>query len=287
MKRFILIAALLAAGVATAQTSTFTLADVAKHASAADCWMVLNTSKVYNFTSFISMHPGGDTMNAFCGKDGTAAFAGPPAAQHRHSSTAVAMEAPFFIGNLVSAPTPISVSLAPSNATTTVGGTVQFNPTVANSTLGVAWTISPASLGTISASGLFTAVTVGGGTITAASLQDTTKSASATITVSTTAPPPPNMIVVTINPSALTLNQGAKMRFRAKLTNSTAGVTWSATGSIGKIDGRGVFTAGLTAGTGTVTATSVDDSTRSASAQVTITTVNCGPGATPKPREDD
>jgi Cytochrome b5-like Heme/Steroid binding domain/Bacterial Ig-like domain (group 2) len=287
MKRLLFVAALVAACAAHSQTPTYTLTDVAQHATAADCWMVLNTSKVYNFTPFISMHPGGNTMNAFCGKDGTLAFAGPPAATHRHSSNAVALETPYFIGDIVSAPLPISVSIAPANATTTVGGTVQFTPKVANSTTGVAWTMAPSTLGSISASGLFTAVTVGSGTITATSQQDMTKSASATITVSTTPTPTPTTIAVTINPSALTLNQGARMRFRARLTNSTSGVTWKTTGSIGTIDSRGVFVAGLTAGTGTVTATSVDDPTKTASAQVTITVVSCGPGTSPRPTNDD
>jgi Cytochrome b5-like Heme/Steroid binding domain/Bacterial Ig-like domain (group 2) len=289
MKRLMIMTALLAAFAAHAQTPTYTLTDVAQHATAANCWMVLNTSKVYDFTPFISMHPGGDTMNAFCGKDGTLAFAGPPApgTTHRHSSNAVALEAPYFIGNLATAPLPISVSIAPTNATTTVGGTVQFTPKVANSTTGVAWTLTPPTIGSISASGLFTAVTVGSGTITATSQQDTTKSASASVTVSTTPTPTPNMIAVAINPSALTLNQGARMRFRATLTNSTGGVTWSTTGSIGAINNRGMFVAGLTAGTGTVKATSVDDPTKSASAQVTITTVSCGPGTSPPAKNDD
>jgi hypothetical protein len=286
MKKLLFVAALLAACAAHAQTPTYTLTDVAQHATRADCWMVLNTSKVYNFSAFVSpvsMHPGGvNTLVAFCGKDGTQAFNNLP-----HSANAAALETPYLIGDLAAAPLPISVSIAPTNATTTVGGTVQFTPKVANSTTGVAWTLTPPTIGSISASGLFTAVTVGGGTITATSQQDTTKSASASVTVSTTPTPTPTTIAVTINPSAMTLNQGARMRFRARLTNSTSGVTWSATSSIGKIDSRGVFVAGVTAGTGTVTATSVDDPTKSASAQVTITTVSCGPGTLPRPKNDD
>jgi hypothetical protein len=245
--------------------------------------MVLNTSKVYNFSPFIAMHPGGvSSLTRYCGADGTQAFNNLP-----HSSNAVALETPYLIGNLVAAPLPISVSIAPANATTTVGGTVQFNPKVNNSTTGVAWDVAPSSLGSISASGLFTAVTVGSGTITATSQQDSTKSASATITVSSTPTPTPTTIAVTIKPSAMTLNQGARMRFKARLSNSTSGVTWSTTGSIGTIDTRGMFVAGLTAGTGTVTATSVDDPTKSASAQVTITAVTCGPSTSPPTRHDD
>jgi hypothetical protein len=171
---------------ANAQTTSYTLADVAKHATAADCWMVLNTNKVYNFTPFISMHPGGSAMVPLCGKDGTQAFNAVP-----HSANAVALETPYFIGNLVTAPVAISVKVAPANATVNIGGTAQFTPTVANSSSGVAWTVTPSSLGTISASGLFTAVGAGGGTVTATSMQDMTKSASASITVNTTPTPPP------------------------------------------------------------------------------------------------
>jgi cytochrome b involved in lipid metabolism len=273
MKRLLLSAALLAVGIANAQTASYTLADVAKHATATDCWMVLNSNKVYNVTAFIPMHPGGNIMVASCGKDGTAAFNGVP-----HSSNAVALEATYLVGNLVtSAPAPISVQIAPANATVNVGATVQFTPTVTNSTSGVAWTVSPSSLGTISSSGLFTGVNAGGGTITATSMQDTTKSATASITVSATPTPPAHSITVTVTPSALSLNVGAKAQFTATLTNSTAGVTWSATKSAGTIDKNGVFTAAMTPGTGTVTATSIDDPTKSHSVQVTVTPVQCTP----------
>jgi hypothetical protein len=273
MKRVLLGTLLSAVGVANAQTSSYTLADVAKHATAADCWMVLNTNQVYNVTAFIPIHPGGTAMVPYCGKDGTQAFN-----NVNHSSNAVALEATYLIGSLAAAPLPISVSLAPANASVDVGGTVQFTPTITNSTSGVAWTVSPSSLGTISASGLFTAVVAGGGTVTATSMQDSTKSASASVRVNATSPSPsPAPIVVTVTPSALSLNVGAKAQFTATATNSTQGVTWSTAGSIGTIDANGLFTAGMTAGTGTVTATSVADPTRSRSVQVMVTDVNCRP----------
>jgi cytochrome b involved in lipid metabolism len=47
--RKLILSAVLLAGVAHAQT-TYTAADVAKHATAADCWMILNGSKVYNLS---------------------------------------------------------------------------------------------------------------------------------------------------------------------------------------------------------------------------------------------
>jgi cytochrome b involved in lipid metabolism len=260
---------------AHAQTPSYTLADVAKHSTQSDCWMVLNSNKVYNVTAFLSIHPAGaGPMLPYCGKDGTPGFA-----SVNHSSNAVALEATYFIGNLVTAPAAISVSITPTNTTLTSGATQQFTAKTANSTAGVAWTVAPPAIGTISANGLFTAVAAGQGTVTAASMQDTTKSASATVTVSATpTPPPPQAIGVSLSPSALTLNVGAKTHFTAHVTNTTQGVTWSTKGSIGSIDQSGMFTAGMTAGTGTVTATSVADPTKSSSAQVTVTAVTCAPG---------
>src|ERR1700676_3460700 len=176
MRKILLSAALLTASVAHAQTTSYTLADVAKHATATDCWMVLNTTKVYNFTPFVSMHPGGNTMVASCGKEGDPGFA-----SVNHSSHAVALEATYLIGTLVAAPAPISVTITPP---------------VVGSTAGVAWTLSPSTLGTISASGLFTGVVAGQGTVTAASTQDPTKSARGVITVRAAPPPPPGALTV-------------------------------------------------------------------------------------------
>ena len=273
MKRLLIAAIFLATGAAQAQTANYTLADVALHATAADCWMVLNSNMVYSLANYIALHPGGNVMVNYCGKDGTVAFNGTP-----HSAHAISLEPAYLIGNLVSTPLPISVALAPANATAAVGGTVQFTPTVSNSTQGVTWTVVPSSLGTISASGMFTALTVGQGTVTAASAQDRTKSASSVLTVSATTPPPVNTITVTVTPSAMTVSVGSRLRFRATLTHSTQGVTWTTKGSIGTIDSRGVFTAAATPGTGTVTATSIDDPNKSASAQVTLTAATCTPG---------
>jgi Cytochrome b5-like Heme/Steroid binding domain/Bacterial Ig-like domain (group 2) len=269
MRKILLSAALLTAGVAHAQTTSYTLADVAKHATAADCWMVLNATKVYNFTPFVTMHPGGSTMVPYCGKNGDPGFK-----SVSHSSNAVALETTYLIGALVAAPAPIGVTITPTNATIKIGGTEQFTPAVVGSTAGVAWTLSPASLGTISASGLFTGVVAGQGTVTAASTQDATKSASALITVSAaTTPPPPAAIVVSVNPSALSLTAGATHQFSAALTNSTLGVTWTATAAIGKISATGAFTAAMVPASGKVTATSVQDPTKSDSVQVTLTAV--------------
>lgn len=53
--------------------ASYSLADVAKHNQASDCWLVAN-AKVYNVTTFIPQHPGGDKILQGCGKDMTEFF---------------------------------------------------------------------------------------------------------------------------------------------------------------------------------------------------------------------
>ncbi len=62
------------ATTSTTQISTFTLADIATHATEADCWTTIDEN-VYNLTQFIAEHPGGKrAIIGICGKDGTEAF---------------------------------------------------------------------------------------------------------------------------------------------------------------------------------------------------------------------
>ena len=62
-------------GSADAAT-TFTMAEVQSHDTASDCWTVID-GKVYDLTSYIPIHPGGQgSIISLCGTDGTAAFTG-------------------------------------------------------------------------------------------------------------------------------------------------------------------------------------------------------------------
>jgi hypothetical protein len=259
-----------------AQLTNYTLADVAKHNTQADCWMILNNTMVYDFTKFLAIHPGGaPTMVPHCGANGTAAFG------TFHSPNAVALEATYLIGNLVTSA--ISVTISPTTASLNTGQTQSFTAMAANSTQGVKW--SATSVGTIDASGVFTAVSPGTGTVTATSLEDTTKSASATVNVTapsaggTPPPPSPGGITVTVNPTNAMVFVGAAQQFAAKVTGSPNGVKWTATGAVGTVDTSGMFTASA-AGSGVVKATSVDDPTKSASATITTTkTSSCSVAA--------
>jgi hypothetical protein len=97
----------------------------------------------------------------------------------------------------------------------------------------------------------------------------------ATLTDGTTASVPITItgnVTVSLSPTSATLAPGGSQNFSATVNGSFLGVTWSATG--GSITGTGGTTArydaGATAGTFTVTATSIDDPSVSATASVTI-----------------
>jgi hypothetical protein len=86
----------------------------------------------------------------------------------------------------------ITVAVTPSTGSVTIGQTLQFKATVSNTTnTGVTWKVNGvaggnASVGTISSTGMFTApgkVPSGSTSITATSVADTTKSASANVAV--------------------------------------------------------------------------------------------------------
>jgi hypothetical protein len=247
-----------------AQLPNYTLADVAKHNTPADCWMILNSTEVYNVTAFLNVHPAGaGPMTPFCGANATTAFN-----NVGHSTKAIGLEATYLIGNLVS--TTISVTISPTTTSLTAGQQQTFVANAANSTKGVTW--SATSVGKIDPTGQYSAVTPGTGTVTATSVEDPTKSATAQVTV--TSGGGSGGVAVTVTPASMIVSVGGKQQFTANVTGSTAGVTWTATGAVGTVDSNGMFTA-TKVGQGVVKATSADDPTKSASAAVTVT--NSGP----------
>jgi Phosphoesterase family len=160
-----------------------------------------------------------------------------------------------------------TVSVSPTSATVPSGGTKQFTDTVTGTTsTAVNWS---ASAGTVSTSGLYTAPTVSvntTATVKATSVSDPTKWATASVTIT-----PPLTAAVTISPTSATVASGGTKQFTASVTGTTStAVNWSAsTGTVSS----GLYTA-PTVGvntTATVKATSVADSTKWATASVTIT----------------
>ncbi|MBZ5602288.1 MAG: hypothetical protein LAO79_08280 [Acidobacteriia bacterium] len=180
----------------------------------------------------------------------------------------------------IQVPQTVQISISPKTATLQAGQTQQFTATVTGSSnTAVTWT---ATGGTISSAGLFTAGSGAGNfAVNATSVADTTKSASAQVTVQV-----PQPVQVSVSPSAITLAPGQTQQFTATVTGtSNTAVTWVATG--GTITSAGLYTAGSSAGSFTVTATSVADSTKSASATIQINSTQPTPTLPPVPRQFD
>ncbi len=205
---------------------------------------------------------------------------------------AVAIALAACAGPAGTVPPMISVQVAPATANVGTNQTQQFTATVSGTTnTTVTWQVSStsasaASIGTISASGLYTAPTTvptgGTVTITATSQADNTKSDSTTVTI-TTAP----VISITLSPTTANVQAGiGKQNFTATLMNDTSakGVTWSlsGTGCSGAACGTltNVTTTSVTYNAPasvpspaavTLKATSVGDTTKTSNASITVT----------------
>lgn len=189
-------------------------------------------------------------------------------------------------------PSPITVTVQPASATLFLGQSQQFQATVSGtSNASVNWTVDGvaggnSAVGTISAAGLYTAP----GSlpanpivnVSAASTADSTATSSATVTLH-------DDIVVSVSPASASVPAGGVQVFTATVTASGSpapGVTWSVNGiaggngSVGTIAAGGANSASYTAPAAppsppnvTITATSVADTAKSATASVTVT---CG-----------
>jgi cytochrome b involved in lipid metabolism len=84
------------AGIApTTTNASYTLTDISAHASASDCWMAID-GNVYNVSSYVNQHPGGQQIVDGCGKDASGLFA----SIRKHQREATAMLPEFQIGTL-------------------------------------------------------------------------------------------------------------------------------------------------------------------------------------------
>lgn len=96
--------------------------ELAKHNSANSCWLLIS-GKIYDVTTFLNQHPGNaSTILPTCGTDATAAYAS-RGGTGSHSSSATAMLADYYIGNLnqtvkTNADSPTSPTIANPSAAT-------------------------------------------------------------------------------------------------------------------------------------------------------------------------
>jgi cytochrome b involved in lipid metabolism len=61
----------------------YTAADVAKHATKDDLWVIID-GKVYDLTRYVDPHPGGEGILNHAGGDSTEGFHGPQHPDHVH-----------------------------------------------------------------------------------------------------------------------------------------------------------------------------------------------------------
>ena len=172
--------------------------------------------------------------------------------------------------------TSISISVSPPTVSLNGGQTQQFTANVTGlANTAVSWTINPPTAGFISAAGLYTAPTSITSqqmvTVTTTSQADPTRTANATIALN-----PP--VTISAAPSTITLSAGQTHHFQATVSgNMNTAVTWSlGAGAAGSISTTGLYTAptSITSQqTATVIATSQADSTKTASAVVTLNPV--------------
>jgi hypothetical protein len=190
-------------------------------------------------------------------------------------------------------PPTITVTVQPASATLSLGQTQQFQATVTGtSNSSVNWTVDGvaagnASLGTVSAGGLYTAPAIMPAsstlTITAISVADPAASGAASVALQ-------DGIAVNVSPASATVPAGGIQVFTATVTDSgsaASGVNWAVNGiaggnaSVGTIVANGADSATYTAPVTppsppnvTITASSVADPTKAGTASVTITCAN-------------
>lgn len=164
----------------------------------------------------------------------------------------------------------VVVQVSPSSATLRVNEQQMLTATVqaeVGQSTAVMWRSSNPSVASVSGGGVVSGVAVGTAVITAVSAQDTTRRASANITVE------PRVLSVNINPASATLSTGGTQQFSATVVGdpgASTAVTWrSSQPAIASVSSNGLVTA-MSAGSATIIAVSVGDTTRQATASVTV-----------------
>ncbi|HKT87744.1 MAG TPA: hypothetical protein VJQ59_04875 [Candidatus Sulfotelmatobacter sp.] len=177
----------------------------------------------------------------------------------------------------------ITVKLNQTSVTLSAGAQQQFAAVVTGtSNTAVTWSVDSlaggsSGVGTINGTGLYSAPQDSGThVVTATSVADTTKNASATVTIAG---------VVALSPATLTINTGATQQFTATVQGQTnPQLAWSVDGvaggnsGVGTITSSGFYTAPSQAGTHTIVATSTNPS-GSASVAVTVFSFTLSPSS--------
>src|SRR5512146_3217737 len=190
------------------------------------------------------------------------------------------------------APT-VSISISPTSASLQVGTTAQFSAAVSGTTnTAVTWKVNgvtggSSTVGTISSGGVYTApasVPSGGSvSVSAQSVADTTKSASATVLISSA----PTAVSVSISPTSASVQGGQTKQFSATVSGTTnTSVNWFVNGTqggsatYGTISSSGLYTAPACPSSSNVTVAAVSayDSSASANSSVSLSSASATSG---------
>ncbi|XP_073052348.1 cytochrome B5-like protein [Primulina eburnea] len=76
------------------ESKLYTKAEVSLHNKRTDCWIIIK-EKVYDVTSYVEEHPGGDAILTHAGDDSTEGFYGP-----QHATRVFDMIEDFYVGDL-------------------------------------------------------------------------------------------------------------------------------------------------------------------------------------------
>ena len=257
-----------AASISTIQTQSFA-ASVVNAANPAVDWRVDGVR-------------GGDSS---VGRISSAGLYTPSPREASHAITATSVEDPTKSGTAtiaVTLPAPaIAVTVTPAVVSISTIQTQAFAASVVNAANpAVTWRVDgvlggDASVGRISAAGLYTPSPLEAShAITATSVEDPTRSGSATIAV--TLPPP--AIAVTVTPAVASISTIQTQAFAASVVNAAnPAVTWRVDGilggnaGVGLISAAGLYTPSPNQASHAITATSVEDPTRSGSATISVT----------------
>ncbi|GAB2265607.1 hypothetical protein Dimus_000647 [Dionaea muscipula] len=79
---------------ASKASQKYSKTEVSLHNKRTDCWIIIK-DKVYDVTSYVEEHPGGDAILVHAGDDSTEGFFGP-----QHASRVFDMIEDFYIGDL-------------------------------------------------------------------------------------------------------------------------------------------------------------------------------------------
>jgi pectate lyase len=161
------------------------------------------------------------------------------------------------------------VTVAPSKASSITSGTLAFIATTqgTSSNTSVTW---KALLGTITSAGVYTAPAKAGiDTVTATSVADPSKTSSSSITVTATVANPLVASII-ISPTSAKVAASGTFQFASTVQGSATDKSVHWTASLGTINSAGSYAAPTSAGNDVVTAISDADSTKIASASVTV-----------------